>query len=583
MIVPQYAPGTWFAVVTDGTVAVLPPSTDAAVVAEVWASLRDGGTLTEQVQVLLRSGIAAMPPFALVSVEGGEVHAIVRGGVQVDLRTAAGTTVLSGSRVSTWSEDTVSDVLVVAVRTPAEAEGGDESTGHLLLPVLSAVVRAAEVRVELRSSEGGSRDDDGAAGWASTSDADGPQPEAVPVVGTPTSTESASSHEAPAPLDALDPLYPIEDLVALDADPDDAGDDLPVAFAHHPVGQDDLAGTGGAGGPDAARSDDAHPDDTPAGDPSLPSDLGEAGGESDDDVDEPELEPRWAPTASAADVEPPAPEYPSAPLWVPVAELLVPGAPAQLTSAADQHVPFADRRDERAPVTSARPDDGGHDDLEQTLLPDGSAPAAQAPAPAPAPAPAAAPAPAPAPVPSNGVHAPTSTVPLNGSTHGPNGVHASAVLPGEDHDGMTVLSSDVVALRRQLPDWAGDAVPGPFAVPAPQTPPPAKMLLSSGLVVSLNRPVLLGRAPQVSRVSNRELPRLVTVASPNQDISRTHAEVRMDGEDVLVTDLRSTNGVLVLRQGAGPQRLHPGEPTVVEPGVVVDLGEGVTFTVERGA
>ena len=148
---------------------------------------------------------------------------------------------------------------------------------------------------------------------------------------------------------------------------------------------------------------------------------------------------------------------------------------------------------------------------------------------------------------------------------------------------MTVLSSDVVALRRQLPDWAGDVVPGPLAVPAPQTPPPAKLLLSSGLVVSLNRPVLLGRAPQVSRVTNRELPRLVTVASPNQDISRTHAEVRMDGEDVLVTDLRSTNGVLVLRQGAGPQRLHPGEPTVVEPGVVVDLGEGVTFTVERGA
>ncbi|MBX9244355.1 FHA domain-containing protein [Actinotalea ferrariae] len=144
-----------------------------------------------------------------------------------------------------------------------------------------------------------------------------------------------------------------------------------------------------------------------------------------------------------------------------------------------------------------------------------------------------------------------------------------------------MLSSDVAELRRQLPEWAGDAVPA-LAVPAPQTPPPAKIHLSSGLVVSLNRPVLLGRAPQVSRVSNSELPRLVTVASPNQDISRTHAEVRMDGEDVLVTDLRSTNGVLLLRQGQGPQRLHPGEPTVVETGVVVDLGEGVTFIVERG-
>ncbi|KGM09329.1 FHA domain-containing protein, partial [Cellulomonas carbonis] len=159
---------------------------------------------------------------------------------------------------------------------------------------------------------------------------------------------------------------------------------------------------------------------------------------------------------------------------------------------------------------------------------------------------------------------------------------SDAAAAGADHDGLTVLSSDVVALRRQLPEWAGDAVPGPFAVPAPQAPPVAKIHLSSGLVIALNRPVLLGRAPQVSRVTNSRLPRLVTVASPNQDISRTHAEVRQEGEHVLVTDLRSTNGVLLLRQGHGPQRLHPAEPTVVEPGVVVDLGEGVTFTVEHG-
>jgi resuscitation-promoting factor RpfA len=151
----------------------------------------------------------------------------------------------------------------------------------------------------------------------------------------------------------------------------------------------------------------------------------------------------------------------------------------------------------------------------------------------------------------------------------------------EDHDGLTVLSSDMVALRRQLPDWAGDAVPQ-LSVPTPHTRAPAKLLMSTGLVVSLNRPVLIGRAPQVTRVTGNEIPRLITVASPNQDISRTHCEVRMDGDDVVVTDLRSTNGVLLLRQGVGAQRLHPGEPTVVEPGVVVDLGEGVTFLVEAG-
>jgi hypothetical protein len=109
------------------------------------------------------------------------------------------------------------------------------------------------------------------------------------------------------------------------------------------------------------------------------------------------------------------------------------------------------------------------------------------------------------------------------------------------------------------------------------------MVLSTGVVVDLDRAVLVGRAPQVARVTNRELPRLVTVPSPQQDISRTHAEVRAEGDVVLVTDLDSTNGVHVARPGQGARRLHPGEPSVVDPGEVVDLGDGVTFTVERGA
>jgi hypothetical protein len=171
---------------------------------------------------------------------------------------------------------------------------------------------------------------------------------------------------------------------------------------------------------------------------------------------------------------------------------------------------------------------------------------------------------------------------------------AEAVLQGEaaaqtdpdlddDHDGLTILSSDLVAIRDQLPSWAGDEVPGPFRVVAPEVDPTAKLVLSTGLVVALDRSVLLGRAPQVSRVTNRELPRLVTVPSPQQDISRTHAEVRAEGDDVLVTDLHSTNGILVSRPGERARRLHPGEATVVATGEVVDLGDGVTFTVERGA
>jgi pSer/pThr/pTyr-binding forkhead associated (FHA) protein len=82
-------------------------------------------------------------------------------------------------------------------------------------------------------------------------------------------------------------------------------------------------------------------------------------------------------------------------------------------------------------------------------------------------------------------------------------------------------------------------------------------------------------------VAARDLPRLVTVASPNQDISRTHAQVRADGDDVLVTDLNSTNGMLMTDPGQPARRLRSGEPTPLLPGALVDLGDGVTFVLER--
>ncbi|MDQ0373466.1 FHA domain-containing protein [Cellulomonas humilata] len=152
----------------------------------------------------------------------------------------------------------------------------------------------------------------------------------------------------------------------------------------------------------------------------------------------------------------------------------------------------------------------------------------------------------------------------------------------DDHDGLTILSTDLAEIREQLPSWASDELPGPFRTPVVASPP-ARLVLSTGLVVPLDRAVLLGRAPQVARVTNRELPRLITVPSPQQDISRTHAEVRVEGEHVVVTDLDSTNGIHVSRHGEGARRLHPGEPSVVGVDEVVDLGDGVTFSVERGS
>lgn len=149
----------------------------------------------------------------------------------------------------------------------------------------------------------------------------------------------------------------------------------------------------------------------------------------------------------------------------------------------------------------------------------------------------------------------------------------------EDHDGETILSSDLVEIRRSLSSWAHPQVPGPFAVPTEIAP--AKLVMSSGLVVTLDRAVLIGRAPVVSRVANRDLPRLVTVPSPHHDISRTHAQVVQEGQRVFVTDLDSTNGVVLHARGQAPQRVRPGVPIEISPDATVDIGDGVTFRVVR--
>ena len=73
---------------------------------------------------------------------------------------------------------------------------------------------------------------------------------------------------------------------------------------------------------------------------------------------------------------------------------------------------------------------------------------------------------------------------------------------------------------------------------------------------------------------------LVAVDSPQQDISRSHVELRVEGDSVVATDLNTTNGTTLLRPGVDPMRLHPGEATVVVPGDVIDLGDGITVAIE---
>lgn len=145
-----------------------------------------------------------------------------------------------------------------------------------------------------------------------------------------------------------------------------------------------------------------------------------------------------------------------------------------------------------------------------------------------------------------------------------------------DHDGATISLAQARALRSG--EAPTSSVP-PLAAPRPRSP--GRLRVSNGQVVALDRTVVIGRRPRSTRVSGTDLPHLVAVDSPQQDISRSHVEVRVEGDSIVATDLRTTNGTTLRRAGSDPVRLHPGEGTVVVPGDVLDLGDGITVAVEE--
>ena len=91
--------------------------------------------------------------------------------------------------------------------------------------------------------------------------------------------------------------------------------------------------------------------------------------------------------------------------------------------------------------------------------------------------------------------------------------------------------------------------------------------------ISLDRPCFVGRRPTPPRIRQGSAPRLLRVPSPLKEVSATHLELRQLGTSVIVTDLRSTNGSVVMVPGSVPRKLRQGESIVVSPGTLVDIGD----------
>lgn len=126
----------------------------------------------------------------------------------------------------------------------------------------------------------------------------------------------------------------------------------------------------------------------------------------------------------------------------------------------------------------------------------------------------------------------------------------------------------------------GAFVPPQLTQPVPR-PALGVLRAPDGFSVPIDRPVLIGRAP-VLRDDLAEIPELMRVPSPGQDISRTHLLVSPDDWEIRLTDLHSTNGTVVVRPGpdGGRLQLPPGEPHAVPVGTVIEMGDGVSVLVD---
>lgn len=202
-----------------------------------------------------------------------------------------------------------------------------------------------------------------------------------------------------------------------------------------------------------------------------------------------------------------------------------------------------------------------------------------------------------------------SGVPISGV---PGGA-PSAIADEGDHDGLTISAAQLRAMRA----GAGATPPAPVAAMggptvqavvcrsghpnppqrttcrvcasaldgAPQIVPRPSMgriTMSTGDVIDLVRPAVVGRNPKVEGRLPSEVPQMLKL-DVGQALSRSHAMIRLEGWQVLVEDLGSANGTVVTLPGRPPQRLHAGEPVLIESGAVIDLGGEVTGTYDAGA
>lgn len=592
MAANNYVPGAWHGIVRSRTAILLGPDTPPQLVHSLWELLESGPEVHELLHAVTSSfgvSLANIPPFGIVDFKDS-LRVFLRGDIDLTVQLPGGPLELHGRDVTTWAERHLAAPEWYRISV---SEG---ETAGPALPLQEGVVLLSALT----------------AGLDGTPDGAAARPFAVQAIAAP----------AAAVPDAVVPAPAVSDVAVSDvAVPDVAVPDAAVSVEPAPVMPlnrepavpEELSPETGE---DGATSTDA---------PEHGASAETVMGVMDDEYDDlPAAEAGTGPVEDAVPTEPavsPAGEEP----------------PSDQAVTASEQTSTYDHLWERTVVRSIE-DAAVRDDPDGLLsdvpaeepapadAPEPPRPAGPVvmPAPADMPRSVAPPTPPAPPAPLSGglidsvpwrtaAGTPSAPAPASDDPGHNDPGHNDAGHIDSDHDGQTVMKSDLAGMAAHpAPAAAGTRDAGsagpmvlarvcgqghanppthaqcaacgqPLPSDAVQVSRPrlGRMRVSSGEVVDLDQSLVIGRQPSVSRVQGSGMPRLVQVASPGGDISRSHVEVRLEGWHVMLCDLKATNGTVLVREGQPPRRLAQNEMAILLDGDIADLGDGISLRFEE--
>ncbi|MDO4656161.1 FHA domain-containing protein [Actinomyces sp.] len=537
----RWVPGDILVAVGDGGVLALDGSAQA--LEAMWTELGEHRCLGDLLKGLSRlhdNEVFTLPDFLMMAIDGQELRVAARGRFCLHLDTADGERSFSASEVVVWEEsryERVNQCILELAPVPGHAAGHEGL--EEFLPLRSGIVRASQLHIgfgahQLPLSSPAQTGTHGGQG--------APLPSAAQEILQQAQADGAPERDDPPPSSSLPARQ--EQGEAAHLSRPDPGQTL------GPQSMDLLDGTGspqgtGAGAPAAVLG----PDDVPAAEAAAP----EAQGQQTQDKNVGRLVEHTMMQGAEAAIGPVSSQDID-----PLARLTA-GSGRHRASPLGEGTSGAHASQAAEPLPDQRQTpDGGAD----ATSPKGSAPSGE-----------------------QGKH--------DGRTVQAAGLHATGNALG----GQTGLDESSGTGSNVMAVFCEAGHPNPVHASScrecdgtitsrtgrVEQPVLGVLRVSSGATAVLDADIIIGRLPQGASSTAAQSPRLLAVPSPGKAISKTHCAVRVEGWDIRVEDLGSTNGTFLLRAGEEPRRVPEHHQLFLRIGDVIDIGDGTTLTVERKA